>query len=103
MEKQFKGFKEGCRYLVKDDTKFWDTSFGLIEIYILEISEKAIKIKFENSNTKWYLKESFNFSMIENLSEVKVVKQTIGDRSHDIQFEDEWYEEDVEVGNLRLE
>jgi hypothetical protein len=96
MNKEFKGYKEGCRYLVKDDSKFWDTS--LVEIYVLEISEKAIKIKFDNGDAKWYLKETFNFSMIENLSEVKVVKQIIKDRSYDIQFED-----DVEVGNLRLE
>lgn len=78
MQKEFKGFKEGNRYLVKDDSKIWDTSFEIIEIYILEISEKAVKIKFENGNTKWYLKESFNFSTIENLS---VIKQTIEENS----------------------
>ena len=96
MQKQFKSFKEDCRYLVKDESKFWDTS--LVEIYVLEISEKAIKIEFDNSDTKWYLKETFNFSMIENLSEVKVLKQIIEDKSHEISFDD-----DMEVGNLRLE
>ena len=63
----------------------------------MEISEKAIKIKFDNGNTKWHLKETFKFSMIENLSEVKIVKQIIKDRSHNIQFED-----DVEIDNLGL-
>ena len=66
MQKQFKSFKEDCRYLVKNESYFWDTS--LVEIYVLEISEKAIKIEFDNGDTKWYLKETFNFSMIENLS-----------------------------------
>jgi len=65
--KEYKGFKEGNRYLVKDDLKYWDTSFKLIEIIILEITENAIKIKPVNNNTKWYLKESFNFFMIEEL------------------------------------
>ena len=74
MGKEFKGFKAGCRYLVKDDSKFWDTNFEIIEIIVLEISEKAIKIKFENSNTKWYLKESFSFSIIENMSVDKIIE-----------------------------
>jgi hypothetical protein len=81
MNKEYKGFKEGCRYLVKDESKFWDTSFEIIEITVLEISEKAIKIKYENGNTNWYLKETFNFSIIENLSVVNVVKQTIEENS----------------------
>ena len=68
MQKEFKGFKASCRYLVKDESKFWDTSFEIIVLTVLKISEKAIKIKYENGTTKWYLKESFNFSMIENLS-----------------------------------
>lgn len=79
--KEFKGFKESNRYLVKDESKFWNTSFEIIEIYILEISDKAIKINDENGNTKWYLKESFNFSIIENLSLYKFENKTIEDRS----------------------
>jgi hypothetical protein len=71
MGKEFKDFKEGCRYLVKDDSKYWNTSIDLIEINILEISEKAIKIKFENGDTRWYLKGNYCFTLIENLSEVK--------------------------------
>lgn len=69
MQKEFKDFKEGCRYLVKDESKFWVTSIDLLEINILEISEKAIKIKFENGDTQWYLKENYYFTIIENLSE----------------------------------
>jgi hypothetical protein len=69
MQKDFKGFRKGCRYLVKDESKVWD--IDLIEINILEISEKAIKIKFENGNTQWYLKGNYCFTLIENLSEVK--------------------------------
>lgn len=67
MSKEYKGYKEGNRYLVKDDSKYCPSSFKLIEIIILEITEKAIKIKPVNNNTKWYFKESFNFSMIEEL------------------------------------
>lgn len=78
MNKEFKGFKESCRYLVKDESKFWDTSFEITEITVLEISEKAIKIKYENGRTKWYLKESFSFSTVENLS---VVNQLTEEKS----------------------
>jgi len=69
MQEDFKGFRKGCRYLVKDESKVWN--IDLIEINILEISEKAIKIKFENGNTQWFLKENYYFTIIENLSDVK--------------------------------
>ena len=92
MNKEYKGFKEKYRYLVKDDSKYWDTSFKLIEIIILEITEKAIKIKPVNNNTKWYLKESFNFTIIE---ELVGEKQTIEENSKlewQENFKLEWHE-----------
>lgn len=98
MNKEYRGFKEGYRYLVKDDSKYWDTSFKLIEIIILEITEKAIKIKPVNNNTKWYLKESFNFTIIENLDKEK---NKIEDISHEIEFDD-WKCNEYDA-TLRLE
>jgi hypothetical protein len=100
MDKEFKSFKEACRYLVKDESKFWDTSFQIIEITVLEISEKAIKVKYENGSTKWYLKECFNFSIIENLSDYKV--KTIEDRYHEVPFNDDWKGNEYDA-TLRLE
>ena len=60
-------YKEGSRYLVKDNTKFWSTSDELLELYVVELSEKAIKFKFENGSACWCLKENFHFSVVDEL------------------------------------
>lgn len=86
-------FKEGGRYLVSDNY-----TESLTELKVLEVSEKAIKIKFENGN-KWYLKDRFPYKFIE---ELPIVKQTIEDRSHEIQFDDDWYEKDEPQFTLKL-
>ena len=79
MDKQF---KEGSRYLVGNNGYYNE---ALLELTILEISEKAIKIKFDNGNTQWYLKDKFPYKFIE---ELPITKETIADRSHEIQFDD---------------
>lgn len=91
MDKQF---KEGGRYLVGENY-----IESLTELRILEVSEKAIKVKFDNGNSQWYLKDKFPYKFIEELS---VVKQTIEDRSHEIQFDDDWHEKDEPQFTLKL-
>ena len=95
LEKQF---KEGGRYLVGNNVYYNEV---LLELTILEISEKAIKVKFDNGNSQWYLKDKFPYKFVEKLS---VVKQTIEDRSHEIQFEDDamGYEPDEPQFTLKL-
>lgn len=91
MENQF---KENKRYLVKD---IYD---DILEIIVLEISEKAIKVKFDNSNSQWHLKDNFPYKFVE---ELPTVKQTIKDRSNKIQFDDaEQYEPDEPEFTLKI-
>lgn len=75
MEKQF---KEDYRYLVKDKDSSYYT---ILELTVLEVSNKAIKVKFENGNTTWYLKDHLLSLLIEELPSTK---QIIEDRSHEI-------------------
>lgn len=91
MDKQF---KEGGRYLVSENY-----IESLTELRILEVSKKGIKIKYDNGNTQWYLKDKFPYNFIE---ELPIVKQTIEDRSHEIQFEDEWYQADEPQFTLKV-
>lgn len=83
LEKQF---KVGYRYLVKNTDSHYYT---ILELTVLEVSKKAVKVKFQNDNTVWYLKDNLVSLFIE---ELPILKQTIEDRSHEIQFED-----DIEV------
>lgn len=99
MEKQF---KEGGRYLVGNNRYYNE---ALLELRILEISEKAIKIKYDNGNSQWYLKDNFPYRFVEELSVIKqttVIKQTVENRSDEIQFEDGWYEPDEPQFTLKL-
>lgn len=94
MEKQF---KEGYRYLVKDKDSSYYT---ILELTVLEVSNKAIKVKFENGNTTWYLKDHLLSLLIEELPSTK---QIIKDRLHEIQFHDELlYEKDEPQFTLKL-
>lgn len=95
MVKQFKEFKQGYRYLVRDITN----SEKLIDITVLEISEKAIKIEWYKDLVEWYLKDDLPFKFIEELS---TTKQVIEDRSHEIQFDDMWCEKDEPDFTLRI-
>ena len=91
MQKQFKGFKEGGRYLVSDKPYYKE---NLVELIVLEISEKAIKIQWHKELVEWYLKDdNLPFTLIE---ELPIKKQAIEDRSHEIQFEDDF--DDFDVG-----
>jgi len=98
MDKQF---KEGGRYLVGNNSYYNET---LLELKVLEVSEKAIKIKFDNGNSQWYLKDLFPFKFIEELPVIRqtVIKQIIEDRSHEIQFDDDWYEKDEPQFTLKI-
>lgn len=56
--------KQGRRYLIEDGK-------SLIEIKILETTEKAIKLKFCDTNTdQWYKKENFKFSIFDELPDI---------------------------------
>lgn len=94
----YKEFKEGGRYLVGNNGYYNE---ALLELKVLEISEKAIKIKYGNGNSQWYLKDKFPYKFVEELS---IVKQTIEDRSHEIQFEDDamGYEPDEPQFTLKI-
>lgn len=93
MEKQF---KEGGRYLVKDkDAQY----YTILELTILEVSKKAVKVKFDNENSQWYLKDKFPYLFIEELPNSK---QTIQNESHKTQFDDDWYEKDEPQFTLKL-
>lgn len=91
MDKQF---KQGGRYLVSENY-----TESLIELTVLEISKKAIKIKYDNGNSQWYLKDKFPYKFVE---ELPIVKQIIEGRSNEIQFEDEWYESDEPQFTLKV-
>lgn len=96
MDKQFKKFKEGGRYLVSENY-----TESLIELTVLEVSKKGIKIKYDNGNSQWYLKDTFPYNFIE---ELPIVKQTIEGRSHEIQFDDDamGYEPDEPQFTLKI-
>lgn len=92
-----KEFKEGGRYLVGNNGYYNET---LLELTVLEISKKAIKIKYDNGNSQWYLKDKFPYKFVE---ELPIVKQTIEDRSHEIQFDDAMgYESDEPQFTLKV-
>lgn len=63
-ENKFK--KVGARYLVKDLRISQDR---ILELTILEITEKAIKVKWDNGGVEWYLKNSFDYEFIEELKD----------------------------------
>lgn len=65
MQKEFKDFKEGCRYLVTESLNYRKE---LIEVKILEISNKAIKVDFGNNSVIWFLKDDFYYKMLEELT-----------------------------------
>ena len=90
MQKKFKEFKEKNRYLATESLYY---KSPLIEVKILEISDKAIKVDFGNKGITWFLKEDFYYKPIE---ELPTVKQLIEDRSHEIQFKDDWEDYDTE-------
>lgn len=57
-------FKKNERYLIEDDK-------DLIEIRILETTEKAIKLKFCDTNIdQWYKKENFKLKIFDKLPEI---------------------------------
>lgn len=94
-----KEFKEGCRYLVKDKNS--DDYYSILELTVLEVSNKAVKVKFENGNTVWYPKDHLLSVLIEELPSTK---QIIKDKLHEmIQFEKDaiWYESDEPQFTLR--
>lgn len=95
MKKQFKEFKQGYRYLVRDISN----NEKLIDITVLEISEKAIKIEWYKDLVEWYLKDDLPFKFIEELPSTK---QNIEDRSHEIQFHDMWCGTDEPDFTLKL-
>ena len=66
-ENEFK--KVGARYLVKDRRISQDR---ILEITILEITEKAIKVKWDNGSIEWYLKNSFDYEFIEELKDIYI-------------------------------
>ena len=94
MKKEFKGFKEGGRYLVGDKPYYKE---NLVELIVLEISEKAIKIQWYKELVEWYLKDNLPFTLIE---ELPIKKQVIEDRSQEISFDDE--QENEYDATLRL-
>jgi hypothetical protein len=49
-------FKKGAKYLVKDRRISQDR---ISELTILEITKKAIKVKWDNGGVEWYLKSNF--------------------------------------------
>lgn len=63
-ENEFK--KVGARYLVKNQLISQDR---ILELTILEITEKAIKVKWDNGGVEWYLKNSFYYEFIEELKD----------------------------------
>ena len=86
--------KVNSKYLVKSRFK------NLIELTILEITEKAIKVKYEYGNPSWLLKEDFDYTIIE---ELPTVKQVIEDRSYEIQVDDDmWCEKDEPQFTLKM-
>ena len=86
--------KVNSKYLVKSRFK------NLIELTVLEITEKAIKVKYEYGTPSWLLKEDFDYTIIE---ELPTVKQIIEDKSHEIQVDDDmWCEKDEPQFTLKI-
>ena len=90
-----KEFKEGGRYLIRESSYYQS---DILEVKILEISEKAIKVDFGKKGVTWFLKDDFHYKMLEELPNrlLLSVKQTIEDKSQDIQFEDDLDNSDTE-------
>ena len=95
-------FKEGGRYLIRESSYYQS---DILEVKILEISEKAIKVDFGKKGVSWFLKDDFHYKILEELPNrlLLSVKQTIEDRSNEIQFDDDmWCEKDEPQFTLKM-
>jgi hypothetical protein len=89
MQKEFKDFKEGCRYLVTESLYYRKE---LIEVKILEISDKAIKVDFGKNSVIWFLKDDFYYKMLEELPIVREEKLKLEWQENPSEKPMNWYE-----------
>ena len=105
MQKQFKGFKEGGRYLVSDKPYFKE---NLVELIVLEISEKAIKIQWHKELVEWYLKDEKEYEYefeIPYTEDFKFIYIGIENKNGDVLYRKDLleYQENIKIQFKTLE